>query len=106
LLRVEQLRILMDLCKMYKNKFWQHYQKRDGAIYKDLAYYNHKDRIKLLNDFIFHCMDSTERISKSKKLFKQYKSLIKANKRSIKFYCRLKKFCNKNKHIKGFVQDV
>jgi hypothetical protein len=51
-------------------------------------------------------MDTTERISKNKKLFKEYKSLIKANKQSIRFYCRLKKFCNKNKHIKKFVQDV
>ena len=88
------------------NIFYEHYKKRDGAIYKDLAYYNHKDRIKMLNEFILHCMDSTERITSDKKLYKQYKSLIKANKRSIKFYCRLKKFCNKNKHITGFVQDV
>ena len=59
-----------------------------------------------LNNFILNCMDSTERITSDKKLYKQYKSFIKANKRAIRFYCRLKKFCNKNKHIKGFVQDV
>ena len=95
----------MDLCKMF-NIFYEHYKKRDGAIYKDLAYYDHKGRIKLLNDFIFHCMDSTERITKDKKLYKQYKGLIGVNKRAIRFYCKLKKFCNKNKKIKGFVQDV
>ena len=88
------------------NIFYEHYKKRDGAIYKDLEYYNHKDRIKMLNNFILNCMDSTERITSDKKLYKQYKSFIKANKRAIRFYCRLKKFCNKNKHIKGFVQDV
>jgi len=35
---------------MYKNKFWEHYRRRDGAIYKDLAYYDHNGRIKLLNE--------------------------------------------------------
>jgi hypothetical protein len=88
------------------NIFYEHYRKRDGAIYKDLAYYNHKDRIKMLNEFIFHCMDSIERITKDIKLYKQYESLIGAYKRSIRYYCKLKKFCNKNKKIKGFVQDV
>ena len=34
------------------NIFYEHYKKRDGAIYKDLAYYNHKDRIKMLDSFI------------------------------------------------------
>ena len=88
------------------NIFYEHYKKRDGAIYKDLAYYNHKDRIKMLNNFILNSQMSINSIKKNKKFQKQYKSLIKANKRSIKFYCRLKKFCNKNKHIEGFVQDV
>ena len=34
------------------NIFYEHYQKRDGAIYKDLAGLNHKERIKMLNKFI------------------------------------------------------
>ena len=73
------------------NIFWEHYKKRDGAIYKDLAGSTHKQRIKMLNEFIEHCMDMTGKISN--------KSLIKANKRSIRFYYKLKDYCNKNKHI-------
>jgi hypothetical protein len=106
MLKVKQGTTQRDLYWMYKNKFWEHYEKRDGAIYKDLAYYDHKDRIKMLNEFIFHCMDSTERITKDKKLYDKYKSLIDVNKRSIRFYCKLKKFCNKNKKIKGFISST
>ena len=95
----------MDLCKMY-NIFYEHYKKRDGAIYKDLAYYNHKDRIKMLNNFILNSRMAINSIKNNKKFQKQYGSLIEANKRSIKYFLRLIKFCNKNKHIKKFVQDV
>ena len=91
---------------MYKNKFWEHYRKRDGAIYKDLAYYDHKGRIKLLNEFILSSQKTINQITKDNKLKKQYESLIGANKRSIRYFLKLMKFCNKNKNIKGFVQDV
>ena len=91
---------------MYKNKFWEHYKKRDGAIYKDLAYYDHKGRIKLLNEFILSSQKTINQITKDNKLKKQYESLIGANKRSIRYFLKLMRFCNKNKDIKGFVQDV
>ena len=48
---------------------------------------------------MIHSMDMTAKIGNDKKLYKQYKSLIKANKRSIRFYCKLRDYCNKNKHI-------
>ena len=79
---------------MFKNKFWEHYQKRDGAIYKDLAYCNHKDRIKMLDIFIKNQLFLIE-----KKPI-QFKFCVY----SIAYFQRLKKFCEKNKHIKGFVQ--
>jgi hypothetical protein len=84
---------------MYKsNIFFEHYKKRDGAIYKDFL--NHKERIKMLNEFIMNSFKIKCQILESDKLYKQYSSLVKANERSIRFFCKLKKFCNKNKHIK------
>ena len=88
------------------NIFYEHYRKRDGAIFKDLAYYNHKDRIKMLNNFILNAQKTINQIQKNKKFKKEYGRLIKANKFSIRYYLRLMKFCNKNKHIRGFAQDV
>jgi hypothetical protein len=88
------------------NIFYEHYKKRDGAIFKDLAYYNHKDRIKMLNNFILSSQKTINQIQNNQKLKKQYGSLIDANKRSIRYFLKLMKFCNKNKNIKGFVQDV
>jgi len=88
------------------NIFYEHYKKRDGAIFKDLAYYNHKDRIKMLNDFILSSQKTINQIQNNEKLKKQYGRLITANKRSIRYFLKLMKFCNRNKHIKGFVQDI
>jgi hypothetical protein len=88
------------------NIFYEHYKKRDGAIYKDLAYYDHKGRIKLLNEFILSSQKTINQITKDKKLKKQYESLIGVNKRSIRYFLKLMRFCNKHKDIKGFVQDV
>ena len=96
MLKVKRVMMIRDLCKMYKNKFWEHYRKRDGAIYKDLAYYNHKDRIKMLDRFIKNQL----RMIESKPI--EFKFCIY----SIAYYQRLKRFCNRNKDIKGFVQDV
>ena len=88
------------------NIFYEHYKKRDGAIYKDLAYYNHKDRIKLLSEFILSSQKTINQITKDNKLKKQYGSLINVNKRSIRYFLKLMRFCNRNKKINGFVQDV
>lgn len=88
------------------NIFYEHYRKRDGAIFKDLAYYNHKDRIKMLNNFILNAQKTINQIQKNEKFKKEYGRLITANKLSIRYYLRLMKFCNKNKHIRGFAQDV
>ena len=82
------------------NIFFEHYKKRDGAIYKDLAGLDHKGRIKLLNEFIMSSFNTKCLILENDNLYKNYSSLVKANERSIKFFCRLKKFCNKHKNIK------
>ena len=82
------------------NIFYEHYQKRDGAIYKDLAGLNHKERIKMLNKFIMNSFITKCQILENDKLYQNYSSLIKANERSIKFFCKLKRFCNKHKNIK------
>ena len=75
------------------NIFYEHYRKRDGAIYKDLAGYNHKDRIKMLNKFI-----------KNQLWLIEYKPIeFKFCVYSIAYYQRLKRFCEKNKHIKGYI---
>jgi len=81
------------------NIFYKHWLKRDGGLYKDLAFCNHKDRIKMLDDLISYCKKSTKEIKTNPLLYK-YKSLIKPNERAIKLYCKLKKFCNKHKDVK------
>jgi len=78
------------------NIFYEHYRKRDGAIYKDLAFMGHNERIKMLDSFIKNQLFLIE-----KKPI-QFKFCVY----SIAYYQRLKRFCEKNKHIKGFVQDV
>ena len=105
MLKVKRVMMIRDLCKMF-NIFYEHYRKRDGAIYKDLAGSTHKQRIKMLNEFIMHSFKVKCQILEDDKLYQQYSNLIRANERSIRFFCKLKKFCNKNKHIKKFVQDV
>ena len=82
------------------NIFYDHWRKRDGAIYKDLAGLNHKERIKMLNEFIMSSFNTKCKILENDNLYKNYSSLVKSNERSIKFFCKLRKFCNKNKHIK------
>jgi len=82
------------------NIFYKHWLKRDGGLYKDLAFYNHEDRIKMLDDLISYSKESTREIKTNPELAK-YKSLIKCNERAIKLYCRLKKFCNKYKTEKA-----
>ena len=37
------------------NIFYDHWLKRDGAIYKDLAFMGHNERINYLQDFISDC---------------------------------------------------
>ena len=87
------------------NIFYNHWLKRDGAIYKDLAFMGHNERINMLEDFKKHQLDMNKKILKNKKLLKQYGSLIKCNLRSIKYYNRLISYCRKNPNIpvhKGF----
>jgi len=88
------------------NIFYEHYRKRDGAIFKDLAGLDHTGRIKLLNDFILSSQTTINQIQKNEKFKKEYGRLITANKRSIRYFLKLMKFCNRNKHIKVFVQDI
>ena len=81
--------------------FFEHYKKRDGAIYKDLAGLDHKGRIKMLNEFIMNSFNTKCKILENDKLYQNYSSLIKANERTIKFLCKLKKFCNKNNDLQN-----
>jgi hypothetical protein len=78
------------------NIFYEHYRKRDGAIYKDLAFMGHNERIKMLDSFIKNQLF----------LIEKYPIQFKFCVYSIAYYQRLKRFCEKNKHIKGFVQNV
>jgi len=73
------------------NIFYDHYRKRDGAIYKDLAGLNHNERIIMLDRFI---KNQLFLIEKNPVAFKYCVY-------SIAYYQRLKRFCEKNKHIKG-----
>ena len=100
MLKVKRVTMIRGSFKMY-NIFYEHYKKRDGAIYKDLAYYDHKGRIKLLSEFILSSQKTINQITKDNKLKKQYESLIGANKRSIRYFLKLMRFCNKHKNIKG-----
>ena len=75
------------------NIFYEHYRKRDGAIYKDLAGLNHNERIKMLDRFIKNQLFLIEKHPI------QFKFCVY----SIAYYQRLKRFCEKNKHIKGYI---
>ena len=72
------------------NIFSLHYNKRDGAIYKDLAGLEHKERVDMLKRFIKNQLIMIE-IKPIEFKFCVY---------SIAYYQRLIRFCNKNKHIK------
>tara|TARA_R110002072_G_scaffold142956_1_gene288846 strand:- start:805 stop:1128 length:324 start_codon:yes stop_codon:yes gene_type:complete len=84
------------------NIFYNHWRKRDGAIYKDLAFMGHDERINYLQEFIKDCEYYIKEIKGNKK-FKE--NIIRINKRSIKFYNRLINYIRKNPNIsihKGF----
>jgi len=88
------------------NLFYNHWLKRDGAIYKDLAFMGHNERINYLQDFIKDCEYYMNTNFKNKKFQKEIKRI---NKRNIKFYNKLINYIRKNPNIpvyKGFVQDV
>lgn len=72
------------------NIFYEHYRKRDGAIYKDLAGLDHKERVKMLNDFI----------NAELNLIKHRPITFKHCVYSIAFFKKLINFCNKHKNIK------
>ncbi len=76
---------------MRTNIFWEHYRKRDGALYKDLAFSTHSERIAMLKRFI------------NRHLHLIKLDAIKFNFciGSIAYYQRLLKFCKKNNKIKA-----
>ena len=91
----------MGLCKM-SNIFYNHWLKRDGAIYKDLAFMGHNERINYLQEFIEDCEYYMNTSHKDKKFQKE---IVRINKRSIKFYNKLIDYIRKNPNIsvhKGF----
>jgi len=71
------------------NIFYEHYRKRDGAIYKDLASLDHNGRIKMLNEYIRNQL----------KMIESKPVEFKHNVYSIAYFKRLINFCNKNKNI-------
>ena len=84
------------------NIFYNHWLKRDGGIYKDLAFMGHNERIDYLQGFIENC---TKYINKGYDDKKFQKEIIRINKRSIKFYNKLIDYIRKNPNIpvhKGF----
>jgi len=84
------------------NIFYNHWLKRDGAIYKDLAFMGHNERINYLQEFIEDCEYYMNTSHKDKKFQKE---IVRINKRSIKFYNKLIDYINKNPNIpvhKGF----
>ena len=84
------------------NIFYNHWLKRDGAIYKDLAFMGHNERINYLQDFIKDCEYYISLNHKNKKFKKE---IVRINKRSIKFYNKLIHYIRKNPDIpvhKGF----
>ena len=50
----------------------------------------------MLNEFIMNSFKVKCQILESDKLYKQHSSLVKANERLIRFFCKLKKFYKKN----------
>tara|TARA_R100000664_G_C2622576_1_gene55887 strand:- start:102 stop:440 length:339 start_codon:yes stop_codon:yes gene_type:complete len=84
------------------NIFYDHWLKRDGGIYKDLAFMGHNERINYLQEFINDCEYYIKEIKGSKKYREK---IIRINKRSIKFYNKLIDYIRKNPNIpvhKGF----
>ena len=61
------------------NIFWEHYQKRDGALWKDLAGETHQERIQTLEKFTTHSMQMYFQDPK------KHDFCLKG----AKFYCRL-----------------
>tara|TARA_B100000424_G_C22594134_1_gene332652 strand:- start:154 stop:492 length:339 start_codon:yes stop_codon:yes gene_type:complete len=84
------------------NIFYDHWLKRDGAIYKALAFMGHDERINYLHKFIKDCEYCINTNHKDKKFKKE---IVRINKRSIKFYNKLIDYIRKNPNIpvhKGF----
>jgi hypothetical protein len=73
------------------NIFYKHYKRRDGAIYKDLAFLNHEERIKMLDEFI------EMNLYRIKKNASKWRFCVNA----ISYYQKLKIYCNKNKDIRA-----
>jgi len=73
------------------NIFLTHYKRRDGSIYKDLGYLDHDKRIEYLKDCINRACEPLK--------YDAYKFHFQL--KAIKYYQRLIKYCEKNKHIKA-----
>ena len=101
MLKVKRVMMIRDLCKM-SNIFYNHWLKRDGAIYKDLAFMGHNERINYLQEFIQDCEYYINTSHKDKKFKKE---IVRINKRRFKFYNKLIDYIRKNPNIpthKGF----
>ena len=73
------------------NIFYRHFKRRDGAIFKDLAFLTHNERIDYLNNAIFNSL----------KMLEKNASRFRFAVNSLAYYQRLKSYCLKNNHIKA-----
>ena len=82
------------------NIFYNHWLKRDGGIYKDLAFLTHNERIEYVEDLIGLCNDCIKHGIKHGN-----KEIIRINTRCLRYYNRLMDYIMKNPNIpvhKGF----
>ncbi len=83
-----------------KNIFFTHYLKRQGKIFKDLAYLGHNQRIDMLEDFKkmkYDFIDWAKKDNHSSLEDKQ--KIIASGRRCIKYYDKLISYIRKNPDI-------
>jgi hypothetical protein len=83
-----------------KNIFYTHYLKRQGKIFKDLAYLGHNQRIDMLEDFKKFKSDFIDWAKKdNNRSLEDKQKMIASGLRSIRFYDKLISYIRKNPDI-------
>jgi hypothetical protein len=82
------------------NIFYSHYLRRQGKIFKDLAYLGHNQRINMLEGFKKMKSNFIVWIEKNNNLpLKDKQRQIEVSQRNIRFYDRLISYIRKNPNI-------
>ena len=82
------------------NIFYSHYLRRQGKIFKDLAYLGHNQRINMLEGFKKMKSNFIVWIEKNNDLpLKDKQRQIEVSQRNIRFYDRLISYIRKNPNI-------